>query len=177
MTSIVGISRDGKVYIGGDSCGSGGQTWMHISSPKVFINGQFMFGCCGSFRMMDLLRYSLSVEPQNNKQNDAAYVRTTFISALRRLFKEAGFLRDSPSDRGGNFLLGYRGNLYEVQDDFSVLDTPDWGHSIGTGEAAARGSLFTTRGDWDCFRRVEQALAAAEAVTPSVRGPFVTLDF
>lgn len=173
MTSIVGISRDGVVYIGGDSCGSDFYSCMQVTSPKVFITGEFLFGCCGSFRMIDLLRYSLQVERQENGQTDDAFIRTVFISSVRKLFKENGFLYEDKRDRGGNFLLGYRGVLYEVQDDFSVLNPPDWGHAVGSGEQPARGSLFTTRDDWDCHRRLILALEAAEATTPSVRGPFL----
>lgn len=176
MTSIVGISRDGHVYMGGDSCGSDSYSWMHVSNPKVFQVDKFLFGCCGSFRMIDLLRFSLKVEPQTVDQSDDGYIRTTFITAVRKLFKENGFMRDESRDRGGNFLLGYRGNLYEIQDDFSVLNTPPWGHAVGSGEQPARGSLFTTRDDWDCFKRITKALESAEATTPSVRGPFVTLN-
>lgn len=177
MTCIVGIAREGKVYMGGDTCGSG-HSWQQVGNPKVFINsGQFLIGCTTSFRMIDLLHYELQVPEQKVGQSDDAYMRTAFIKAVRECFKEHGWLaKSSDKNEGGNFLVGYKGKLYEVQDDFSVLNSPEEGMAVGSGEQSARGSLFTTRADWDCNKRVLQALEAAEAVAMGVKGPFVQME-
>ena len=83
---------------------------------------------------------------------------------------------DSGKNEGGNFLVGYKGRLYEVQDDFSVLNSPVEGMAVGSGEQSARGSLYTTRGEWDAHRRILQALEAAENVAVGVKGPFVQME-
>lgn len=173
MTCIVGIAKEGRVYLGGDSCGSSSSSWQHVPNPKVFhVQDRFLIGVCGSFRMVDLLRYGLRVQSQDGQDVDE-FVRTEFVGSVRTLFRESGFLtKEDQREYGGNFLLGYRGHLFEFQNDFSVLNAPDWGLAIGSGEQPARGSLFTTRGDWDARRRIQLALEAAEATTPSVRGPF-----
>jgi 20S proteasome alpha/beta subunit len=178
MTCVAGIAREGRVYIGADSCASSNHSWQEASgAQKLFIvGGRFLIGVCGSFRLMDLLRYSLEVEPQAD-QDDDAYMRTKFISAVRSLLRDHGFLsKENQRESGGQFLVGYKGALYEVQPDFSVLNCPVWGHAIGTGELSARGSLYSTRKDWDARGRIQLALDAAEAITPSVRGPFTLLE-
>jgi hypothetical protein len=176
MTCIVGISQDGKVFMGGDTCGSS-YTWQTVGNPKVFtVQDKFLIGCTTSFRMIDLLRFELQVEDQRNDQTDDGYVRTTFVRAIRECFKENGWLKSaSDKNEGGNFLLGYRGKLYEVQDDFSVLNSPQVGMAVGSGEQSARGSLHTTRLDADPVRRIYQALEAAESVVTSVKAPFMHL--
>lgn len=171
MTCIVGIAHEGKVYMGADSCGSS-YSWQQVGNPKVFHVGEFLIGCTTSFRMIDLLRFELKVDQSIWGQSDDDYLRTTFIRAVRALFKEHGFGRDD----GGNFLVGFRGKLYEVQNDFSVLNSPIEGMSVGSGGVAARGSLYTTKGTRTPQERVQVALEAAEAIIPSVRGPFVILD-
>lgn len=177
MTCIVGIAREGRVYMGGDTCGSG-RSWQQVGNPKVFITGgKFLIGCTTSFRMIDLLNYELTVPIQENDQTDDGYMRTTFIRAVRDCFKEHGWLeKSSDKNIGGNFLVGYNGKLYEVQDDFSVLNSPVEGMAVGSGEQSARGSLYTTRADWDAHKRVQQALEAAEAVAVGVKAPFVQMS-
>ena len=177
MTCIVGIAREGRVYIGGDSCGSGGDQWSLVPNPKVFAIENAIIGGCGSFRMIDLLRFSLKLPSHDAAVSTDAFMRTDFIKALRKVLLDEGHLhRENMRESGGNFLIGYRGALFEVQSDFSVLDAPDFGISCGSGEIAARGSLHTTRSDPDCPGRILRALEAAESVTPSVRGPFVIRD-
>lgn len=178
MTCIVGIAHEGVVYMGGDSCGSD-YSWQQVGNPKVFIvDDRFIIGCTTSFRMIDLLNYEFEVEEQTEDQSDDEYMRTTFIRAVRQCFIDNGWMK-SPSDKqeGGNFLVGYNGNLYEVQDDFSVLNSPEEGISVGSGEQPARGSLYTTRQfPWTPEQRVEAALEAAERVATGVRGPFLQLE-
>ena len=174
MTCIVGIAHNGKVYMGGDSCGSS-YTWQTVGNPKVFrVDNRFLIGCTTSFRMIDILRFELEVGEQAADVSDDEFIRTTFIRAVRDCFKEHGWLKGSTDkNEGGNFLLGYRGTLYEVQDDFSVLNSPKTGMAVGSGESPARGSLHTTREDSDAQKRVIQALEAAEAVAIGVKAPFL----
>jgi hypothetical protein len=176
MTCIVGIARDGVVYMGGDSCGSS-YSWQQVGNPKVFITSEnFLIGCTTSFRMIDLLHHNLKVGEQKQGQTDDNFMRTTFISAVRQCFKDNGWIDKEPGkNEGGNFLVGYKGNLYEVLEDFGVLNSPTEGMAVGSGAQSARGSLFTTQSNWDCEVRIRQALEAAEAVALGVKGPFVQI--
>lgn len=178
MTCIVGLVHKGKIYIGGDSCGSDAWSWQTVNNPKVFKVQDFLIGCTSSFRMIDLLAYKLQVDRSHPDDSDDKFMRTTFIDAVRQCLKDGGFTEtdDDGKPCGGNFLVGYNGRLYEVQDDFSILNCPDWGCSVGSGEQAARGSLWTTRDIQNPTKRIQTALEAAEAVVPSVRGPFIILD-
>jgi hypothetical protein len=174
VTCIVGVTKDDQVIMGGDSCGSNNYDWVTVGNPKVFKVGDFMIGCTTSFRMIDLLRYHLRINPHHPQDSDDQFIRTDFIDNVIGCFRKGGFLETEDGVyNGGNFLVGYHGKLYEVQNDFSVLDCPNWGSSVGSGENAARGSLFTTRSWDDPNARVTAALEAAESVVPTVRGPFV----
>ena len=176
MTCIVGLVNKDKVYMGGDSCGSSAYSWQTVHNPKVFKVQDFLIGCTTSFRMIDLLTYHLNVERSHPDDSDDKFMRTTFIEGVRSCLKSGGFAKKESPEEGGNFLVGYHGKLYEVQDDFSILNCQEWGASVGSGSDAARGSLWTTRNDKDPKKRVLTALEAAEAVVPSVRGPMIVLE-
>ena len=171
MTCIVAVAQEGRVWMGADSCGSDPSGYQIVGNPKIFaIGGDLLIGCCGSFRVMDLLRYSLKVE-RNGSWDIDRYMRTVFIDAVRECLTKGRFGDDGRSC--SNFLVGHAGRLYEVQSDYSVLNVPDWGFAVGSGEHAARGSLWTTRHEGDPMRRVQVALEASEAIVHSVKGPFI----
>lgn len=176
MTCIVGVTHKGKVYMGGDSCGSNSMSQQTVGNSKVFKVQDFLIGCTSSFRMIDLLTHNLSVGREHPKDSDDLFMRTTFIEGVRLCLKKGGFAKITAGvESGGNFLVGYHGKLYEVQNDYSILNCEDWGSSVGSGEGPARGSLWTTRKGKDPKIRVKTALEAAEAIVPSVRGPMVIL--
>ncbi len=59
MTCIVGVVKDGVVYIGGDSAGVSGLRLIKRKDSKVFKRKGFIIGYTSSFRMGQLLRFKL----------------------------------------------------------------------------------------------------------------------
>ena len=179
MTCIVGITWKKKVYIGGDSCGSGGGSYGLFGQTKVFKveteEVELLIGGCGSYRMIDLLTYELKehIIRSHPEDTDDKFIRTGFVEAVRACLKEGGLAHiEDNVEEGGNFLIGYHGRLYEMQPDYSVLNCPEWGYAVGSGEDVARGSLWTTQKQKnDPEGRIITSLEAAEAVICSVRGP------
>lgn len=176
MTCIVGAAHKGIVYIGADSCGSGGGVQETVVNPKVFKVQDFVIGCTTSFRMIDILSYSIKF-PDVDKDLDS-YMRTKFVSELIKAFKDNGFRKEKEGVlSGGTFLVGLKGRLFTIQDDFSVLSVEKYGASVGCGLKAARGSLHST---FEYLKsepkeRVMLALKAAESISTGVRGPFKIL--
>lgn len=171
MTCIVGIAREGKVYMGGDSIGISEHSKCQRNDPKVFKLGQFLIGFTTSYRMGQLLKYSLRIPQQTDNQSDFEYMVTTFIPKVRECLETGGF-EDDGGIRGGVFLVGYKGKLYKVWSDFQVSEPTTQYGSCGSGEDLALGSLFATRHHWDCHFRILDALKAAETFNVTVGGPF-----
>ncbi len=90
MTCIVGWLEGDDVYIGGDSAGVNGYYGKRIrADEKVFTkNGTMIFGFTSSFRMGQILRYSLTIPEQTKKQGDYDYMCTTFLDALLKVLEE-----------------------------------------------------------------------------------------
>jgi len=121
MTCIVGLVHDGKVYMGGDSCASNGHLSYVRKDVKVFIRGPFIFGFTTSFRMGQLLQYSLAEPLHDPAISDHQYMTTTFIDAVRNCLKTGGYASaTNGTEAGGIFLVGYKGQLYRVDDDYQV---------------------------------------------------------
>lgn len=174
MTCIVGIAKEGKVYIGGDSFVSSNGRHRRTAIKKVFTIGEFLIGYTTSTRMGNLLRFSLQVEKQKHN-DDFQYMVTKFIPAIRELFEEGGYSQiDNNVERGGNFLVGYRGILYEIDSDFQVESYINGFAIVGSGEAVALGAVqaIIHVGGIDPIETIEIALDVAGIFTNTVGSPY-----
>lgn len=139
MTCIVVKVEDGVVHMAGDKLGSNGYTKVLSDRPKVFINGDFIFGYTTSFRMGQLLEFSWCPPEQLNSQTDENYIYKTVVESIKSLFKNDGFGSDK---EGGTFLFGYKGKAYKMQSDFAIFEIEDY-DACGCGEDEAEASLYT----------------------------------
>lgn len=169
MTCIVGLVDKGVVYMGADSLGveTKGLTKGVRKDVKVFINGNFLIGCTSSFRMIQLLQYKFVPPEHPNGIDDMRYMVVNVIDAIRRCFKDNDYTT-------GQFLMGYKGTLYEIDTDFQVgIDELNYG-SVGCGAAFAMGALFAN-GKMKPEDRITNALQAATQFSAGVAPPFVIL--
>jgi len=172
MTAIAGFVDQGKVWIGGDSAGVAGFDLTVRADPKVFRNGDFLFGFTSSFRMGQLLRYSLVAPKPSLGQDIYEFMVTTFVDAVRICLKAGGYAsRKDDVESGGTFLVGYAGRLFWVDGDYQVGEPLDGYAAVGCGDQILHGALFATRG-LAAESRMKTALEAAERHSAGVRGPF-----
>ncbi len=87
MTCIVGLVDKDKIYLGGDAAGVGGYNKEIRKQPKVFSNKGVLFGYTTSFRMGQLLQYSLKIPKQPARKKDFEYLCTNFVDAIMACFK------------------------------------------------------------------------------------------
>lgn len=178
MTAIAGIVHEGTVYIGGDSAGVDDALGLVVrADAKVFTNGPMVFGFCGSFRMGQLLRYSFTPPPLSKRGDVDRYMVTDFIDAVRKTLKKGGARRvEEKVEEGGTFLVGFRGRLFEINDDFQVGEGVDPYRAVGSGRDVVLGALYVTEFAMDPVERIQLALAAAERHGAAVRSPFTVLS-
>ena len=172
MTCIVGLVAKNNVYIGADSASVAGWTSRVTRLPKVFRRGPFLMGYTTSFRMGQLLQHSLMVPPQGEERDDMRFMVTTFVECVRMLLKERGVAKiEANSESGGQFLVGYRGRLYSVQQDFQVNEMADGFDAVGSGAEYALGALASTRGLAPTVR-LKKALEVSAHFNMAVSPPF-----
>lgn len=187
MTCIVGYldKKNDCVWLGGDSLGSNGYTQSVQAQPKVFrhdIFSEVIMGSTSTFRHIDLLKYSENLLPEldyyKNTEIDHKYMVKTFVPNLINLFQNNIYSEDN-TDKGGNFLIGVKNKLFEVQCDYSVLEPASGFTAVGCGEVAAIGSLITTTtyyADTHPVDHIKFALEAAEKSCCGVQRPFVIIN-
>lgn len=170
MTCIVGLETEHGVLLGADSAASNNDGISIRNDTKLFRSGPFTIGFTTSYRMGQLLRYSLNVGAPDTWDVDR-FMATTFVNAVRQTLEDGGV------ETGGTFLVGIAGRLYGIFDDFQISHAAAGFESVGSGGAYALGSLHTSAGlDWDPRQRVIAALEAAAALDPFVAPPFL-LEF
>lgn len=180
MTCIIGFADPTNQisWIGGDSLGSNGYTKSINTASKVFKCASYpnvLMGGTGSFRHLDLLKYSENlfskIDYYEHIRIDHKYMVTNFIPKVIELFKN-GVVNENEKDRGSNFIVALPGKVFEVQSDYSVLE-PIQFCSVGSGEEVAMGSLLTTKDyDWSIKDKIFRALKCAEQYSCGVQGPF-----
>ncbi len=175
MTCIVAVVHDGIVYMGGDSAAAAwGNSFVHTrSDAKVFKLGEAVVGFTSSWRMGQVLRYELKLPeiPEGCELHE--YMVRCFVPKLREAAKLAGILTTKEGAESlGQFLVGLRGRLFCVDNDFGIAEHTTGYMSVGCGMLTAEGALFATAGR-SPQERVRIALEAAAFHMDSVRAPFV----
>lgn len=178
MTCIAGVvAKDGTVYIGGDSAAVGSKFDLLVrADQKVFTVMRdgitIAFGFTSSFRMGQVLRYKLQI-PAIPPDNLEEWMASEFIDSVRAVLKDSGFAsKDKEKESGGTFLVGLKGRLFAILDDYQIAETVDQINAVGCGWQIALGSLWTTRSMLEPESRIIIALEAAERFSSGVRGPF-----
>jgi ATP-dependent protease HslVU (ClpYQ) peptidase subunit len=173
MTCIVGIEHAGGVTIGADAAGSDGWSITSRADTKIFRNGPYLFGFCGSFRMGQLLHYSL-IPPRVPAGDLERHMATDFVDAVRECLQVGGYAqRKNEVEAGGTFLVATADTLFCIQSDYQVARQRMGFDAIGSGEEVALGSLHATADrNITPKRRALMALQAATDLTAFVQGPF-----
>ena len=173
MTCIVALKgADGKIIMGSDSAGSDSWSLIVLRDPKIYRVGGMLLGFTTSFRMGQLLGHSLSLPEHHSDVPVERYMTTLFMDAVRRCLKDGGYAkRENDVEAGGTFLVAYKGRIFQVQDNYSIIENGRDFDACGSGFMLALGSLHSTAEWSDAAKRVQNALSAAESFCASVRGP------
>jgi len=182
MTCIIGFEDkvNNKVFIGADSCASNGWNYNLVAEPKVFVKGKFIFGYTSTFRFGQLLQYKLEIPYHRDDKSDYDYLVSEFVEAIRKCLKDNGHVEIKNSvEEGGFCLIGYKGKLYKLQGDFSLLRNTDGFDAVGCGEIAARTAMMVSM-DLDVTSNVENMLKSClcyvEKIDSHVKSPFTVLS-
>lgn len=178
MSCIVGVlEKNGNIIIGADSAGCCGKHITVRKDSKVFRNGDFLIGCAGSFRYMQLLQYIFKPDKVGRNKDVFEYMIRTFIPKLKECFRDNGWTINNNGQEDGDceFLVGYKGRLFQIWPDFQIDELIYGYHAAGSGMYYAYGSLHSTT-DKPAKQRVLMALEAAEAFSAEVKRPFQLME-
>lgn len=183
MTCIAAVAHEGRVYMGGDSAGITDDSVLSLgigNETKIWESEGILFGCCGSFRLSQILRWQMSIPQYNPSAEPLEYLTGGFITAMRESLREHGNLitleEDTTENIDGGILLGFCGRVFEIYNDFGVGELIHGYGAVGCGAPVAVGALAATEGlDIKPTKRVRSALQAAERHSAGVRGPMTII--
>jgi ATP-dependent protease HslVU (ClpYQ) peptidase subunit len=178
LTCIAGYIENGQVYMGADSAGAAGWNIVDRKDEKVFQNGDFLIGFTTSFRMGQLLRYKLNPPSHPEGMCPFEYMATIFVDAVRQTLTAGGYAtKINEVETGGAFLIGYKGRLFCIHDDYQVEELFEPYNAVGCGKPYAMAAFSSTQNfDLSPEKRVFLALEAAEKWSNGVRRPFLILQ-
>lgn len=184
MTCIVGFVHEGVVYLAGDRAAAepGDGLYFLTADPKIFTipSHGIGLGYTTSFRMGQLLQHQLRLPELTREaiEDPERWLRTAFVDAVRACWAAGGWIKRKDSqEEGGCFLLGFRGALYQFDND---LQLTRWAHryaAVGSGAKLALGAIAGFEAlPMGIFLQPElvcmAALQAAAAHNAFVRPPF-----
>jgi ATP-dependent protease HslVU (ClpYQ) peptidase subunit len=175
MTCIVALRDNGGVYMGCDSAGVGGYSRVNRVDPKIYKVGEMLIGFTTSFRMGQLLGYSLTAPKHHADVTIEHYMTVEFVNAVRDCLKAGGWAeKEKDQERGGNFLVAYRGRIFEMEGDYQVGERAEPYNAVGCGFDLALGSFYASqRSEGMAAKdRVQLALETASAFSAGVHPPF-----
>lgn len=142
MTTIVAMIKDNKVYMGADHLGSDGFVKTEfVKNNKLFKNGDFMIGYTTSYRMGQILEYSWAPPVRKENITDDQYFYKDVLDSIRQCFKDNDYGdKNGPDYQAGNFLVGWKGRIFEVQNAHALEHVKF--ASVGSGSYHALGALL-----------------------------------
>lgn len=165
MTCIVGVEVGDKVVLAGDIQGSGGNNKIIHTQPKVFKNGDMGFGYTTSYRFGQIIEHSITKEFVPNS-SDLIYpwLVKEFVPHCRKSLQEGGY------DGGGTCLMGVKGQLWELQGEFSILRSTKGFNAVGSGYEYALGAMDIL------FSQVNLSKLTPEEVIPMLSNVMETVS-
>lgn len=177
MTCVAGlIDEKGNVHMACDSEVSDDSSAMSMASPKIAINGDYIIGVSQSLRVLNIMHHA-SLPPVPSAENLSSFMCIEFIQSVAELMDNMpGTSTPEKLEESTEILVGTKGRLFVIGDDYSVHEHRYPYAVIGGGTLPALGSFFSTE-DLSPKARVQKAVKAASEFSAGVRGPIHYLKF
>lgn len=145
MTTLVAIQGDGWSVLGCDSRTSDDNGRFAINkAPKIVDNNGILIAGCGSLRASNILHFGYTQPKPTAAENLDKYMTQKFIPEMRKNFTAAGIDIKEDGDvaqNEGGFLVSVKGQIYQVEEDYSWDTDIRNVYTMGSGGDIALGAL------------------------------------
>lgn len=167
MTAIVGIAREGRTWIGADSCVTDAGTRTAALTPKLWRSGGYLIGAAGNGAWYTIMRRLRWPAVASTGYMTAAVI-ADILNAAHELGLELPAAEESPAD--GAALIGGCGRLWYVDSDLTAIEYSE----VATG-SGGEGAMCALKANavGSPRTRILRALGAVSAVRNDVGPPFL----
>lgn len=148
MTTIIGIEYDDKSIVIADSrvTGDDGRIYSHPIMRKISKRGALIIAGAGEVAPCDIAQ-NIWVPPaftQKDKKDPYRYLVTKAMPSLRKCLTENGysFEEDKKDGMRFQFLIAVGGEIFDIDEELTVMKNDDNLYSIGSGGPYALGALY-----------------------------------
>jgi len=179
MTCIATLVHQGSVWMGADAIISNVYLDRFESAQaKIFKRSGILIGITGYVRLLQILQYELQIPRYHPDDAPEKYIASDLVKAMRKSLKSEGYLKeeDNKQEYYGEILIGFKGRVFLIDDNFGMTERTDGFSAIGCGARLALGSLYDTRDSkYSPGVRIRRALEAAARFSIAVGPPFTIL--
>jgi ATP-dependent protease HslVU (ClpYQ) peptidase subunit len=173
VTTIVAVAKDGKVIIGADSqTTDGNRPVRHPNMKKMSQTNGWIIAGSGDATPCDILQLVFTPPVPTVKEREDMYrfMVAKFVPAMRECLEENNWKPDaSDKDSGFSMLFAFDGEIFNIGDDYSVLQNAEGIYGIGSGSPYAMGALYVDA-------TIEKALETAAKNDVYTSAPFHILE-
>jgi ATP-dependent protease HslVU (ClpYQ) peptidase subunit len=147
MTTIIGIEYNDKSILVADSrvIDDSGRVYAHKVMKKIAKRGSVLIAGAGEVTPCDIAQ-NIWVPPQftaKDKKDPYRYMIVKAMPSLRKCLTDNGYTFDDDKKDGMRFqfLMSVGGEIFDIDEDLSVMKSEDNIYAIGSGGPYALGAL------------------------------------
>jgi len=178
MTCIIGYSKNDTIYMGGDSAAVNSYHEIDIRQDrKVFIKRDMIFGFSASYRVGQILKYDFKIPDHNHNLTNDEYLHSVLIPKMIGTLKEKGKTIKNGEISDLSILIGYKGFLYEIQEDFQISQLQIPFCACGAGANFAKGAFYVLENNkkLSAKNKILKSLETSSYFSAAVSPPFYVL--
>lgn len=114
---------------------------------KIIQIGKYVVGVTGSLRDIQPLEFRSDIFIDPEDDNIEKHLITRVVPAIQRALQESGSIRSNSGQSGmdSTLLIIYKGEMFELHENFVIVTVHDDYTSLGAGGEVARGALYAGR--------------------------------
>lgn len=154
-----------------------------VGQPKVFQpSNSLLIGVSGSYAVLNCIMHHMPIPRRLKGNDDRGYVHGQLHIAIRNALVKFNLLTAGAGEQEikGEILIVYRGKIYVIQSDFSLIEVRSNFYAIGSGyeyTTAAYRALEMYQADMPVASRMQEAIKITSQYCPSVNNEITTLHY
>jgi ATP-dependent protease HslVU (ClpYQ) peptidase subunit len=173
MTTVIAVQHDDGVEMIADSqINANGKPYFHPDMVKIVERNKYLIGVAGRVIALQSIQnnWNPPTLPSTYKGTLYNFVVTKIVPSLKMFLDDSKLFTEKEKEDGELFsiLIAIRGEVFEIDEDYSVSRREDGVYAIGSGADFALGALMAGANSHD-------AIKIAALLDVNTHEPFVTL--